>query len=232
MSEELKRKLRDLSALSNLLESYALYHVRRSIGNFYIFISATISIFLFLGFSLSDYLSSIAGPVYGGIAIYLSMLIALVIIFFISANYFRFIEIYKPRELKRKGRSIMWLWIPISIAFMVYMFLGHVFNAPEWSFPFAVEVFVGLGTLVNYFDARGVEYHPGKVEKEYLYSAILLFIGSILILIQPLYGWFIVTVTALMGAYAVGIYITVTAERVFVEAGVYGGALGETSGDA
>jgi len=229
MSENFEKKLKDLSSLSNLLETYALYHRRRSIGNFYIFISATVSIFLFLGFILSDYVSAVAGSTYGGFAILFTMMIALILIFYISVNYFKFVELYKPSGIERKEGQVMWLWIPLSIALMFYMSVGNFFGVPSWTYPFSVNVFVGLGNLVNYFDSKLYNDYPGKVQKEYLYNALILFIGSILIIILPDYGWLIVTVTALMGAYAVGIYITVTAEKVFIEAGVYGERLREVS---
>jgi len=214
---EAEKALRDLGELSLIIENFYYYHLRRGLGNFYIFISATISVFLFLGLIVRDYLLDVVGLAAANMTIFLFILIAMIILFFMGAQYFKFLNLYKVRD-SWEEKNITWLWVPISIGFIAYMIFAPSLGFPEYSYPLAVNIFVVAGNFVNYLNEAIREDYPGKVEKEYIFYIIILIIGAILIPIFPTFGWIITTISALAGAYAFGIYLVMTSERIFEEA--------------
>jgi len=203
-------KIKKLLDVADVLEKYDYYLLRRSVGLIYLTISASISLILviFLGFI------EIVPPSQTTLFIGAVILIMIIATYFAVNGIFGSLKIYKI-EVK-KGKSVSGkIWGTLNALFFVILLLGFLGIIPEYDYPFIVQIIVGLGNLGNYYDSKKNEEFPGKIEKEYLVFSAILLATAVLIPLSPEYGWFIVTMTALLGSYIFGLYILFTSDNVF-----------------
>ena len=209
LNEE-KELAEDFLNVIKVIEKYHYYILRRTIGLLYLAIAATVSIFvIFILFMVNVIPESLLPLVIVGI-----VAIMFIEIFVVSMNIFKLPKIYAKKE-RKKGRSnlIGKIWFIIFLITIPMMIIAPYLKFPDYTAPLVTQIFVGLGNMGNYIGSRKDEAYPGKIEKEYLLYSIIVLIAAVFIPYQPRYGWFIVTITALFGAYILGLYITLTADK-------------------
>ena len=208
--EREKELAEDFLNVIKVIEKYHYYLLRRTIGLLYLTIAATVSIFIiFISFIVNVIPEQFLPLVIVGI-----LTIMLVEIFIVSMNIFKLPKMYSRKEESRKKRDLSGkIWFTLAVITVALMMFGPYLKFPSYTAPLATQIFVGVGNIGNYIESRTDETYPGKIEKEYLLYSIVVLIAGAFIPFLPEYGWFIVTITALFGAYAMGLYITLTADK-------------------
>ena len=195
----------------DVVEKYQYYMVRRTTGLLYLTIAATISIFLFL----TLYILELVPASLKAITFVPLLMLIFAAIWFISANILKLPKIYQigKREDEAAERGIGYTWFGLSLLYVLIMILNFIIHLPQFILPLYTQVFVALGNLGNYYFGKRTEQYPGKINREYLYFAIILLLTSPMITIFRGYEWFIVTIFTLLGTYAFGVYIVLTSDK-------------------
>jgi hypothetical protein len=194
-----------------IVEKYQYYIERRTVGMLYLTIAASISIFLFL---LSFLIELAPKNLKAGLFLTI-FTFTFIAIWLIAVNIFKFPRIYqKEKEAeKRVGKRIGLTWFSLSLIYLLIIVINNVHPVPQYITPLYTQILVGLGNLGNYYHTRKTKWYPGKVEKEYLYFAIILLLTSPIIPILKGLEWLTVTIFALTGTYILGVYIVLTSDK-------------------
>gem|GEM_PF-4752781 len=216
MINEERERIERFLEIVDLIEVYGYYLLRKGIGELYIFVAGIISISLLLVLPLETILPNI----------YLSIAIVLIFIIASSSTLFAcrefilipYLYVRKPRKEKKiEIEGVFWSIASIVIVLtFITIWTGLV---PPTIAPFTVGVMVGFGNIGNYVGARGRKDYPGKVSREYLVLGVIIIMGSFLALLLPQYGWYIITIVALLGTFLFGVYILLTASKVLEQRG-------------
>lgn len=216
MNEEYIEEARKFKMVIEVVERFQYFILRRTIGILYLLIAATISVFLMIGLSISELFEG----AYGLLVLTALFFAMLAIIFVVANNIFKLPRLYvsDKEALKDGGKERGIFWLILSMINFALMFVIIYTHAPFYLLPMSIQLFVALGNLGNYYFASKEEGYPGRVDREYLYLSLILFISTPLFPVFPGYGWFILTVFALAGTYITGLVILVTAEKALEEA--------------
>ncbi|MGQ4891649.1 MAG: hypothetical protein ACP6IP_04070 [Candidatus Njordarchaeia archaeon] len=207
---EEKKLAKEFLNVIKYIEKYEYYMIRRSIGLLYLIIAATVSLFVISISYIIELIPTSLLP----IAISILVILMITTIILASVNVFKIPKIYEEQKKEKcKGSTSGLIWFILSIIAIAIIISANFIDYPDYTMPLTVQMLVGLGNLGNFYDSWKQKDYPGKIEKEYLIFSIVLLISAIFILVYPGFGWFVVTVTSLLGAYILGLYITLTAEK-------------------
>jgi len=217
MKREDIERARKLLKIADIIEKYQYYLIRKSIGSFYIGIISVVAIGLFTYPLLLEILGESRAVLAG---ILTGLITAIIfILWFVSA--FTSPKIFLEKEKKRKkfALSVNLLWLSL---FSVYGIIGIVdifMPLPEFIYPFYLSLMIGIGNIGNYFFSRKTKDYPGKIEKEYLYLGLVAILPAFIIPFVPQveYQWSLDFIAIWFGMFIFGIYVIITAPRVFEE---------------
>lgn len=204
--------LEKLLRLTKILERYEYYLLRRSIGNFYIGIVSIVATTIFLFVQMIS-VFGVENPY----IISLPFVVMITLIIALRISLFRFkIFIRIPKD----GRKYSIFWTIITGAYMMLFFIYDFEVAPisESVIAITLPIFLGVGYIGSYIFSRRMEDYPGKVEKEYLLIGIAFALTGILIIpFDVILQWFIDGIVIWLGMIILGVYLSLTAPRVFRE---------------
>ncbi|RLE75598.1 MAG: hypothetical protein DRZ80_02490 [Thermoprotei archaeon] len=211
MEKEDIERARKLLKIVDIIERYNYYLMRRAIGTLYIVIVGLISlIILFIGI-FTEIIT--LPPSLEGILYFLSFIFFFIIIIPLGSLILRIPTLYSPDKKSGKGYGITWMIVGASI--LIASSIIYTSPLPDYYFAFILQCLMSAGQFGNYLASRSQIDYPGKVEKEYFYFGLPLILFSPLILIFPEYAWLIVIIFVSTGTFLFGIYLIITAPKVF-----------------
>lgn len=213
-----------LLRIVDVIENYNYYLIRRSIGITFIVIIALTSIIIMLISMIEQALKLtyfVASMLYFSAFTFFFLIIIL-----LSHNIVKIPTIYSTKRVSYRVHGKIWTCVGGFI--LVSSFVVYNTSVPDFYFPFILQASFGIGFISNYLAARTTPEFPGKIDREYLPIGFALLLTSPLILVYPEQAWIITSIVIMIGTFIFGIYLILTASKVFEKREASNGS-GETS---
>jgi len=211
MSNEDLEYAKKLLRIVDVIENYNYYLMRRSIGMIFIVIIALTSIIISIismieqTFELTYFAASLL--------YFSSFSLFFMIIILLSYNIGKIPAIYSMKRVSYRDHGKIWTIIGGFI--LVTSFIIYNTWVPDFYFPFILQASFGAGFIGDYLISRKQPEFPGKIDQEYLPIGLALLLFSPIILIYQDFSWIIAFMSITIGTFIFGIYLLLTAGKVF-----------------